>query len=53
MKHERNALGPTLKSLENVEIRPITQVTTDPGATVFPFLIKYKDREALERDARR
>src|SRR6056297_3397387 len=48
MKHERNALGPTLRGLGNIEIRPITQATTNPGATVFPFLIKYEDRAALE-----
>jgi predicted DNA binding protein len=48
IEHELNALGPTLRRLETVEIRPITQVTTDPGATVFPFLIEYEDRAALE-----
>lgn len=48
IEHELNALGPTLRRLENVEIRPITQATTDPGATDFPFLIEYDDREALE-----
>lgn len=48
IKHERLALVPTLQSLGNVDIRAITQVTTDPGATVFPFLIKYDDRVELE-----
>jgi len=46
--HERLALVPTLRSLEDVEIQVITQGTTAPGATNFPFLINYHDREELE-----
>ncbi|MDS0222380.1 helix-turn-helix domain-containing protein [Haloarcula sp. S1AR25-5A] len=48
IEHERLALVPTLQSLEDVTIRVITQGNTDPGSTVFPFLIEYHDREYLE-----
>ncbi|MFC6724703.1 helix-turn-helix domain-containing protein [Halobium palmae] len=46
--HERLALVPTLRRLGDVEIRVITQGTTNPGATAFPFLFEYPDRAALE-----
>lgn len=49
IKHERLALVPTLRNLDNVEIRVIAQGNTNPGATVFPFLIEYTDRAELER----
>lgn len=48
IEHERLALVPTLQSLEDVTIRVITQGNTDPGSTVFPFLIEYHDRARLE-----
>lgn len=48
IKHEQLALVPTLRNLGDVEIRVITQGTTAPGATVFPFLIEYEDRAELE-----
>ena len=48
IEHELLALVPTLRNLDNVEIRAITQVTTAPGVTVFPFLIKYEDQTELE-----
>ncbi|MBV0926358.1 helix-turn-helix domain-containing protein [Halomicroarcula limicola] len=48
IEHERLALIPTLQSLGEVEIRVVTQGTTAPGATNFPFLIKYDDRAELE-----
>ncbi|GCF15310.1 hypothetical protein Harman_32450 [Haloarcula mannanilytica] len=48
IEHERLALVPTLQNLEDVTIRVITQGNTDPGSTVFPFLIDYEDRERLE-----
>jgi len=48
IEHERLALVPTLQSLEDIAIRVITQGNTDPGSTVFPFLINYDDRERLE-----
>jgi len=48
IEHERLALVPTLQSLEDIAIRVITQGNTDPGSTVFPFLIDYHDRERLE-----
>jgi predicted DNA binding protein len=48
IEHERLALIPTLQSLEDIAIRVITQGNTDPGSTVFPFLIDYDDRERLE-----
>ncbi|WP_336338578.1 helix-turn-helix domain-containing protein [Haloarcula brevis] len=49
IEHERLALVPTLQNLEDVTIRVITQGNTDPGSTVFPFLIEYHDRERLEK----
>ncbi|MDT3435871.1 helix-turn-helix domain-containing protein [Haloarcula sp. 1CSR25-25] len=48
IEHERLALVPTLQSLEDIAIRVITQGNTDPGSTVFPFLIEYHDRKRLE-----
>jgi len=48
IEHERLALVPTLQNLEDIAIRVITQGNTDPGSTVFPFLIDYHDRERLE-----
>lgn len=55
IKHERLALVPTLRDLDSVGIRVITQGNTNPGATDFPFLIEYNDRaeleEMLEEDA--
>ena len=48
IKHDRLALVPTLQALEDVAIRVITQGNTDPGSTVFPFLIEYRDRDRLE-----
>lgn len=49
IKHDRLALVPTLRNLDGVEIRVITQGNTNPGTTVFPFLIEYNDRTELER----
>lgn len=46
--HERLALVPTLRSLDGVSIRVITQGNTDPGAALFPFLIEYDDPDAVE-----
>jgi predicted DNA binding protein len=48
IEHERLALVPTLRALGGVEIEVITQGTTAPGSTVFPFLIEYPDRTELE-----
>jgi predicted DNA binding protein len=48
IEHERLALVPTLPRLDAVEFSVITQGTTDPGSTVFPFLVEYDDREELE-----
>lgn len=48
IEHDRLALVPTLQTLEDVAIRVITQGNTDPGSTVFPFLIEYRDRDRLE-----
>lgn len=48
IEHERLALVPTLRTLEGINIRVITQGNTDPGSTVFPFLIEYDDRDELE-----
>ncbi|ERG96927.1 helix-turn-helix domain-containing protein [Haloquadratum walsbyi] len=49
IEHERLALVPTLNRLDNIHIRVITQGTTDPGSTTFPFLIEYHDRDELEK----
>jgi predicted DNA binding protein len=46
--HDRIALVPTLRTLDDINIRVITQGTTAPGATNFPFLIEYHDRDELE-----
>lgn len=48
IEHERLALVPTLRTLNDINIRVITQGTTAPGATNFPFLIKYDDQTELE-----
>lgn len=48
IEHDRLALAPTLRVLDGIKIRVISQGTTNPGATVFPFLVEYDDREALE-----
>ena len=48
IRHEHLALVPTLQNLDGVSIRVITQGTTDPGSTYFPFLIEYDDHEELE-----
>lgn len=46
--HQRLALVPTLRRLDNIEISVITQTNTSPGATVFPYLIEYEDLSELE-----
>lgn len=46
--HERLSLVPTLWNLNSIKIRVIAQGNTNPGATVFPFLITYKDQAELE-----
>jgi predicted DNA binding protein len=48
LRHDRLALVPTLRALDDVEIHVVTQGMTDPGRTAFPFLIEYDDRAALE-----
>lgn len=49
IEHERLALVPTLRSLSGITIRVITQGTTNPGETFFPFLIEHDHREELEQ----
>lgn len=49
IRHDRLALVPTLRSLDQVTLRVVSQGNTNPGATVFPFLIEYDDRATLER----
>lgn len=49
IKHDKLALVPTLRTLDDISIKVITQGTTNPGAIVFPFLVNYDDREELER----
>ncbi|MGQ4555523.1 helix-turn-helix domain-containing protein [Halobellus sp. GM3] len=48
IEHEHLSLAPTLQNLDGVKIRVITQGTTDPGSTDFPFLIEYEDHDELE-----
>lgn len=48
-EHDELALVPTLRSVDGIEIEVITQANTDPDSDVFPFLIKYDDRDELER----
>jgi predicted DNA binding protein len=48
VEHEHLALVPTLRSLGGVSIRVVAHGNTDPGSTVFPFVIEYDDRDALE-----
>lgn len=48
MVHEQLALAPTLRSLDSIRINVVIQGNTKPGATDFPFLIKYKNRTELE-----
>lgn len=48
IEHEYLSLVPTLRALDGVQIRVMTQGTTDPESTFFPFLIEYDDVEALE-----
>lgn len=47
-EHDRLALAPTLDRLDEVEIRVVSQGTTDPGTTTFPFLVEHEDRSRLE-----
>lgn len=49
LRHDRLALVPTLRALDDVDISVITQGLTDPGRTAFPFFIRYGDREALDQ----
>jgi predicted DNA binding protein len=48
VRHDRLALIPTLRALDGVTIRVIAQGNTDPGSDVFPFLVEYGDRGAVE-----
>lgn len=48
IRHDRLALVPTLRALPAVAIEVISQGTTDPGESAFPFLIDYHDREELD-----
>jgi len=49
IEHELLALVPTLRRLDGVSIRVITQGNTDPESAVFPFFVEYDDRAELER----
>lgn len=49
VEHERLALVPTLQRLDGADIEVVTQGTTDPGSSEFPFLVDYDDRAGLER----
>jgi predicted DNA binding protein len=48
IEHDLVALVPTLRALQDVRIEVISQGTTNPGNTFFPFLIDFDDRAALE-----
>lgn len=49
LRHDRLAFVPTLRALDVVEMSVITQGTTDPERTVFPFYVEYGGRAELER----
>ena len=49
VEHERLALVPTLQRLDGADIEVVTQGTTNPGSSEFPFLVEYGDRDGLER----
>ena len=49
IEHEQLSLVPTLRQLDDIHIQVITQGTTDPGSTVFPFLIEYDNPDELEQ----
>ena len=49
IQHDRLSLIPTVKSLQGVNVRVITQVNTDPEVSHFPFLFEYRDRRELEQ----
>lgn len=48
VEHEDLALAPTLERLDEIDISVISQGNTNPGSTVFPFLIEYDDQARLE-----
>lgn len=48
IEHERLALAPTMKRLDDTEMEVITQVNTDPSSEIFPYLIEYDDLQDLE-----
>jgi predicted DNA binding protein len=48
IEHERLALAPTVRQLDGIDIQVVTQSTTNPGGTVFPFLVEYGDQADLE-----
>jgi len=48
VEHDRLALAPTLDRLDDVDVRVVSQGTTNPGTTTFPFLVEYEDRSRLE-----
>lgn len=48
IEHDRLALVPTLRRLDGIGIRVVTQGNTDPGKNRFPFFIEYDDRAELE-----
>lgn len=49
VEHDRLALVPTLRALDDVHIKVVTQGNTNPGTSEFPFLVEYQDRAVLER----
>jgi predicted DNA binding protein len=49
IEHDRLALIPTLRQLDDVEMEVIEQGTTSPGTKSFPFLVEYHDHEELKR----
>lgn len=48
IQHEKLALTPTLTKLEDIELRVLPQVNTDPSSNLFPYLIDYDDFPELE-----
>lgn len=46
--HKKLALKPTLNKLDDIQLRVISQVNTDPSSDIFPYLVEYKDIQEFE-----
>jgi len=46
--HEKLALKPTLNKLDDIKLRVISQVNTDPSSNIFPYLVEYEHLQEFE-----